>query len=134
MSFVLGSNSRGRLVGVHPDLVKVVERAIEITEHDFSVIEGVRSIERQKLLMEEGATRTLKSKHLKQDDGYSHAVDLYPVGRPTPWVKTPVIAKAMLTAAKELNVRIRWGGDWNMNGRSDDEKFYDSPHFELRSV
>ena len=131
MSFVLGSNSRGKLIGVHPDLVKVVERAIEITEVDFSVIEGVRAIERQKLLMEEGATKTMKSKHLKQPDGYSHAVDLYPVGRPTPWHKTPMIAKAMFQAADELKVKIRWGGDWNMNGITTDEKFYDSPHYEL---
>ncbi len=37
----------------------------------------------------------------------------------------------MFRAAKELNVTIRWGGDWNGNGKSEDERFYDSPHFEL---
>lgn len=37
----------------------------------------------------------------------------------------------MFQASKELKVPIRWGGDWNRNGRSDDEKFYDGPHFEL---
>jgi peptidoglycan L-alanyl-D-glutamate endopeptidase CwlK len=134
MPFILGQKSLDRLTGVHPDLVKVVKRAIEITEHDFSVIEGLRSIERQKLLMEEGATRTLNSKHIKQKDGFGHAVDLYPVGRPTPWDKTPIVAKAILSAAEELGVKVRWGGDWNMNGDSKDEKFYDSPHFELRGV
>lgn len=131
MSFSFGKRSEERLIGVHPVLVLIVRRALQLSEVDFSVIEGVRTLERQKLLMEEGATRTLKSRHLVQPDGYGHAVDLYPVGNPTPWKQTPLIAKAMLMAAEELEVGLRWGGDWNQNGRSDDEKFYDSPHFEL---
>ena len=126
MNFQLGQRSRERLKGVHPDLVKVVERAIELTEYDFSVVEGVRSMETQKAYVAKGVSKTMNSRHLT-----GHAVDLYPVGRPTPWERCPAIARAMLDAAKELGVSIRWGGDWNMDGNSKDEQFYDGPHFEL---
>ena len=126
MTYALGKRSLERLVGVHPDLVRVVKRAIELAEHDFSVIEGVRTVETQRVYVAKGASKTMNSRHLT-----GHAVDLYPVGRPTPWDKCPVVAAAMLAAAKELGVATRWGGDWNMDGDSRDEKFYDGPHFEL---
>lgn len=126
MTYTLGKRSLERMVGVHPDLVRVVKRAIELTDHDFSVIEGVRTVATQRAYVAKGASKTMNSRHIT-----GHAVDLYPVGRPTPWDKCPVVAAAMLAAAVELDVAIRWGGDWNMNGDSRDEKFYDGPHFEL---
>jgi len=124
--FKLGARSLERLKGVHPDLVRVVKRALELTEYDFSVIEGVRSIETQRAYVEKGVSKTMNSRHLT-----GHAVDLYPVGRPTPWDRCHNVAAAMLAAAKELGIHVRWGGDFNENGRSDDESFYDGPHFEL---
>lgn len=124
--FKLGARSLERLQGVHPDLVKVVKRALELTEYDFSVIEGVRSIETQRAYVAKGVSKTMNSRHLT-----GHAVDLYPVGRPTPWDRCHNVAAAMLAAAKELGIHVRWGGDFNENGRSDDESFYDGPHFEL---
>jgi len=69
--YQLGPRSKQRLKGVHPDLVKVVERAIEITTVDFTVLEGLRSPERQKALVEIGASQTLNSRHIT-----GHAVDL----------------------------------------------------------
>ena len=60
----LGPRSIMRLKGVHPDLVKVVQHAIEITTVDFTVLEGLRSIERQRELVKAGASQTLKSRHL----------------------------------------------------------------------
>ena len=126
MNFQLGQRSRERLKGVHPDLVKVVERAIELTEYDFSVVEGVRSLETQKAYVAKGVSKTMNSRHLT-----GHAVDLYPVGRPTPWERCHAIKDAMFEAARELGVSIRWGGDWDMDGDSKDERFYDGPHFEL---
>lgn len=119
--FKLGPRSQMRLKGVHPDLVKVVERAIEITTVDFTVLEGVRDPMRQKKLVEAGSSLTLNSRHIT-----GHAVDL------GAWVDDQVdwswplyhqIAAAMKTAAKELNVPIIWGGDW--------PRFRDGPHFEL---
>lgn len=126
MTYVLGKRSMDRLLGVHPDLVRVVKRAIELAEHDFSVIEGVRTVEKQKQYVASGASKTMDSRHIT-----GHAVDLYPVGRPTPWGKCHVVKAAMFAAARELGVSIRWGGDWDMDGDSKDEKFYDGPHFEL---
>ena len=69
--FTLGHRSKQRLKGVHPDLVKVVERAIRITAVDFAVLEGLRTPERQQALVEAGASQTLNSRHLT-----GHAVDL----------------------------------------------------------
>lgn len=119
--FILSTLSLSRLVGLHPDLVKVVKRAIEITEVDFRVGEGLRTVERQKQLKAAGATTTLNSRHLT-----GHAVDLIAlVGGEVRW-DWPLyhkIAAAMKQAAKELNVPLEWGGDW--------KTFKDGPHFQL---
>ena len=130
MAFKLSKRSEDRLLGVHPALVKVVRRALELSTCDFSVIEGVRTVEQQKKYVAEGKSKTMNSRHLT-----GHAVDLYPVGKPIPWEQCKDIAKAMFAASSELNIKIRWGGDWDMDGDSKDESFYDGPHFELlRSV
>lgn len=119
--FSLGPRSRQRLKGVHPDLVKVVERAIKITDVDFAVLEGLRAPERQKALVEAGASQTLNSRHLT-----GHAVDLGAwVGDEVRW-DWPLyhkIAAAMKEAAKQEGVSIVWGGGWRT--------FKDGPHFEL---
>lgn len=116
MTFVLGAKSKTRLVGVHPKLVAVVERAIEITVQDFTVQEGLRTLERQKTLVASGASRTLNSKHIKQADGHGHAVDLVPwIDGTARWewgAIYPMIA-AVREAAISLVVPIRWGGCWD---------------------
>lgn len=147
--FNLSKKSLNNLVGVDESLVKVVKRAIELTTIDFAVIEGVRSLERQKELLVKGATQTLKSKHIE-----GRAVDLlaYLDGRGS-W-ELPLydnIADAMKAAAIEYKVSIRWGAAWNvpdiriwsgtmeeamnfyMKERIKDGKrpFIDAPHFEL---
>ena len=121
MPFVLGQRSKDRLKGVDERLVKVVERAIELTEIDFTVLEGLRTPERQKQLVADGFSQTLKSKHLT-----GHAVDLGAlVNGAISWDKQHyhTIAKAMKKSAEELKVNIRWGGDF--------KSFFDGPHFEL---
>lgn len=125
--FVFSKRSEANLYGVHPDLVKVVRRALQLSELDFTVIEGVRTKTRQAELFKQGATKTLNSRHLT-----GHAVDIVPY--PLDWNDKAAfgkLAKAMFAAAKELKVALRWGGDWNRNGHSNDETFYDGPHFEL---
>lgn len=118
---MLNKNSLTKLQGVHPDLVKVVERAIQITECDFTVSEGLRTKERQAQLFAAGATTTMNSRHLT-----GHAVDLAAlVGGKIRW-DWPLyfkLATAMKKAAVELGIQIEWGGDW--------EKFKDGPHFQL---
>lgn len=126
--FKLSTASENTMQGVHADLVKVVRRAIELSSVDFKVIEGKRTMARQKELFAKGATQTMNSRHLT-----GHAVDLLPL--PVDWNNRKpfeLVSQAMFAAAKELNIKIRWGGDWNENGKSADEKFYDGPHFELR--
>lgn len=155
MAFVLGQTSRNRLATVHPDLRRVVERAIELTKVDFSVLEGVRSKQRQYELYAQGrtvaelrkagvpnnvlaqpgkqkVTWTLNSNHFAAADGLGRAVDLVPY--PVDWndlAKFDAISKAMFAAAKELGIRIRWGADWNQNGKPRERGESDSPHFEL---
>lgn len=78
MPFALGQRSLAQLEGVHPLLAGIVHRAIAITKPDFTAQEGLRSIETQKLYVKRGASKTMASKHLRQADGYGHAVDLVP--------------------------------------------------------
>jgi peptidoglycan L-alanyl-D-glutamate endopeptidase CwlK len=125
-AYSFGSRSENNLVGVHPDLVKVVRRALALSEYDFAVIEGLRTKEKQTEYFKSGASKTLNSRHIT-----GHAVDLYPSGKPTPWARCHNIKAAMFEAARELGVSIRWGGDWDMDGDYKDERFYDGPHFEL---
>lgn len=130
-NFKFSRRSEDNLNGVHSDLIKVVRRALQLSTVDFTVIEGLRSKAKQKRLFTQGASKTMNSRHLT-----GHAVDLVPY--PLDWNNKHAfeqVAQAMLTAAKELGIAIRWGGDWNMNGSSKDETFYDGLHFELlRSV
>jgi len=71
--FNLGKASRGRLIGVHPRLVEVVELAIKLSAQDFSVHEGVRTLAKQKEYFARGASKTMNSMHLRQPDGNGHA-------------------------------------------------------------
>lgn len=108
--FVLGKKSLDTLVGVDPKLVLVVKRAIQLTQVDFRVNEGVRTIARQKQLLKEGKTQTLKSKHIE-----GKAVDLVAlVDNKVNWDASYYIqiAEAVRLAAIELNVQVRWGGCW----------------------
>jgi peptidoglycan L-alanyl-D-glutamate endopeptidase CwlK len=127
--FRLGKRSLSRLEGVHPDLVRVVQSAIKATVCDFTVLEGVRSEERQRKLFQAGASKIMNSRHLT-----GHAVDLgaYIDGEVRwDWPLYYQIAAAMMMASVEEGVPIRWGGDWDSDGEYDDEKWRDGPHFEL---
>jgi len=120
MTFALGPKSLARLEGVHPDLVRVVKRAIEITPVDFTVTEGLRTVERQRALVAAGASQTMKSRHIT-----GHAVDLAALVMGEVRWDWPLYAKlagAMKAAAKELAIPLEWGGDWKMK---------DGPHFQL---
>lgn len=121
MSFRLSQLSRSRLVGIHPDLVAVVEAAIACTPVDFRVTEGLRTPQRQAALVKSGASRTLNSRHLT-----GHAVDIAAVvGREVrwDWPLYPPIAEAFKVSARDLGVPLIWGGDW--------PRLRDGPHFEL---
>ena len=140
--FFLGERSLKNLQGVNPNLVKVVKRAIELTDTDFAVIEGLRTKARQAELVKKGASKTMNSKHLT-----GHAVDIAPVvdGKIS-WDFNHYypLATAMAKAATELGVKVRWGGawttitakagtpqDWVKAYRAGGGRFLDGPHFEL---
>jgi peptidoglycan L-alanyl-D-glutamate endopeptidase CwlK len=147
MSYKLGTRSLQKLEGVHPDLVAVVSRAIELSKQDFSVICGLRTVKEQEALVAKGASQTMKSKHLE-----GNAVDLMAWVDGGRWELNlyDEIADAMLKAAKELGVTLRWGAAWHKNlndwnGTAEDlmneyidlrrsqgkRPFIDAPHFEL---
>ena len=153
MGFSLSSRSLGKLEGVSPDLVAVVKRAIELTDVDFGVTYGVRTLDEQKELYNSGRSQTMNSKHLIQDDGYSYAVDLVAYfGSSVSWELNVYdnICDAMAAAAEELEVPIKWGAAWSegdiryyddtaedaMNAYIDLRRsqgrrpFIDAPHFE----
>lgn len=125
MTFVLGSKSLANLEGVHPVLVRIVKRTIEITEQDFGVYEGARTIERQRKLVASGASKTLNSMHIPGADRLNlgngvvgHAVDLVPwIDGQFRWEWGPCfkIAYAFDQAATEQGVagKACWGGVWD---------------------
>ena len=113
MAYNLSNRSKNRLKGVRAPLVRVVERAIEITKVDFAVIEGVRTRARQRQLVKQGKSQTMNSKHIS-----GRAVDLaaYVDGKISWDLKYyDEIADAMKQAAKELGVPLRWGAAWNVS-------------------
>ena len=121
MSFKFGSRSRQRLEGVHPDIVKVMELAIERTPIDFTVLEGLRSVSRQKQLVARGASQTMRSRHLT-----GHAVDIAPLddGEVSwAWPLYHMLAPVVKGAAADLDIDLEWGGDWR--------SFKDGPHWQL---
>lgn len=118
MTYSLGNRSLSNLKGVHPDLVAVVKEAIKITKQDFTVIEGLRTTERQRELVAQGKSKTMNSRHLT-----GHAVDIAPWPISWDWDKFYDIEEAMKEAARDLDVEIEWGGDW--------KSFKDGPHWQL---
>ena len=126
--------SLDNMKGLHPDLIRVLNRALQTSPTMFVVTEGLRTLERQRELLRIGATKTLKSRHLKQADGYGHAFDFYALvdinkdGKISFEEMANVrlmlgIAGAIKKAAAEEKVSLTYGGDWR--------KFKDYPHFEL---
>lgn len=148
-SFSLGSGSLRELEGLHEDLVAVVKQSLIYSVQDFSVHDGIRSLEEQKQMLAKGASKTLDSRHIT-----GHAVDLVPyINGKLRWEWPPIylIAEAVRMAAKELSVPLRWGGAWDIDftnseiapedlmmeysariKRQGKKPFLDGPHFELQ--
>ena len=149
MAYKLSTRSQERLMGIEPELKEVVYEAIKVTKIDFGVIEGLRTEEKQKQLVESGASQTMKSKHLE-----GRAVDLMAyIGGRGSWELNVYdeIADAMKEAATKVDVAVRWGAAWTvtdirewdgtmedaMNSYIDTRRsqgrrpFIDAPHFEL---
>lgn len=149
MGFKLSKKSLERLEGVDERLIEVVKIAIEVSNIDFVVTEGLRTVERQRELVAKGASQTMKSKHIE-----GLAVDLAAyIGDRISWEMNLYddIADAMKYAAKEIDVPICWGAAWHIEDirewdgtmqdamdeyidvrRSQGKRpFIDGPHFEI---
>jgi peptidoglycan L-alanyl-D-glutamate endopeptidase CwlK len=125
----LNAYSIAKLRGVHPDLVRVVMRCAADWADPatgFIVTCGVRTLEEQKILKAKGASKTLRSRHLKAANGFAHAVDLACTIKGQvrwDWPLYDRLAKRMKAAARAEKVPLEWGGDW--------VSFKDGPHFQL---
>ena len=118
MTYKLGTRSKQKLSGVHPDLIMVVTKAISISTVDFTILEGIRSVSRQRELYKAGKSTTMNSRHIT-----GHAIDLAPWPISWEWEGFYPIADAIKEAAEDLEISIDWGGDW--------KSFPDGPHFQL---
>lgn len=116
--FTWSARSLKALEGIHPDLRKVADRALELTTVDFVVVEGCRTREQQLLYYTAGRSKTMHSRHL-----HGMALDFVDIKGTYKLELMAAIAAAFKLAAAELNVPIQWGGDWHT--------FKDTPHIEL---
>lgn len=156
--FKFGRKSETELVGVKPELVNIARLALKLSTQDFMIFDGLRTLEEQKAYVAKGTSKTLNSKHLKQSDGYSHAIDCVPVnsnGLPVwDWNLIWPVAFAVDEAATRLGFakNIVWGGAWDRRlsdfggnaqlykketelyaQRNPGKSFLDGPHFEWRT-
>ena len=129
-------NSLDRLNTCHPDLQKILKYAIQF--YDITILEGVRTKERQQQLVDSGMSKTLDSKHLKQPDGYSHAVDcaIWPVdwNDRERFVLLQGFLKGvaeMMYSKGEISHKVRLGVDWDNDGNIKEHSFFDGPHIEI---
>lgn len=121
-----GKKSKERLKGVDNKLIKVLNELIKII--DVTIIEGVRSSERQEKLLKQGATKVKYSKHME-----GKAVDLAPY--PIDWddlERFYYMGGMIRGIGKELGINVRWGGDWDSDGNIRDQSFNDLVHVEIK--
>lgn len=120
MPYAFGPRSLKRMEGIHADLRKVMDRAIAITDMDFTVLEGLRTLAQQRKYYATGKSKTMRSRHLT-----GHAIDIAPLvdGKVTwDWAVYDRFAPIIKQAAKDVGVKVEWGGDW---------KWRDGPHWQL---
>ena len=123
MAYKLSRRSLDRMAGVHPKLVEVVKLAITRSPLDFSITEGLRTIERQRELVKAGKSKTMNSRHLKGE-----AVDIcILIDGKANWDlrNYRLVADTFKACAHELGVAVTWGGDW--------QSFVDGPHFQIEA-
>ena len=120
-----GKRSNERLKGVDIRLQHILRRLVKIM--DVTIIEGLRTQERQNELLKKGASKTKYSKHIE-----GKAVDVAPY--PIDWEdreRFHYMGGMLRGIAHELDIKIRWGGDWDSDGEIADNSFDDLVHVEL---
>jgi len=117
-------------------LRSIMFRAIQVSDIDFGIAEGNRSIERQKELFAIGKSKIDGINQLsKHNHSPSLAVDIYGYVNGKMDYSVPVmcyLAGIIMTCASELGYTLRWGGNWDRDGEIlTDQSFDDLPHFEI---
>lgn len=110
-----------------PTLRLLLMEAIKDSPIDFTIIETVRTLEKQKEYYNKGTTKTLKSRHIPNvnKSGFAEAVDISPY--PINWAdlsRFRKLSEHILKKAEQLNIPITWGGNW--------KSLVDMPHYELK--
>ena len=124
------AKSKAKLETCHPLLQRLFNEVI--LGEDCTIIEGARTVEKQKEYVRKGVSKTLNSKHIPGDDGYSHAVDV--IKYPIDWndsARNYMFAGYVKGIADSLGINIRMGADWDGDMTAKDQSFHDLPHFEL---
>lgn len=138
--FVFGTLSERNLETLHPAGVEILRGALAMGVMDFGVAETLRSIETQRMYFDTGRSKTMNSYHLKQDDGYAHAFDLYPYpinmhlvnkGSAKEIVRFGVLNGILQTIARSKGITLTWGADWDRDGLTTDHNFFDAMHWQL---
>lgn len=122
----LTARDESRLKRLHPDLLKIVRRAAQITTVPFTILQADRTVAQQRANVARGVSKTMRSRHLISPDGLVRAVDIAPLEGSTPSFAWPLyfkLAPIMKQAAKDVGVPVEWGGDWT--------SFKDGPHWQL---
>jgi len=141
-TYIFGTASAGRIATCHPDLVKILQTALKVSDVDFGVAEGYRSVEDQQRYFKEGKSKidgvTTLGKHNEKP---SMAADIYPFigGKANYDLETLSYLAGIFHAVSEMlynqgstNHHLRWGGNWDMDGEIlIDQSFDDRPHIEL---
>ena len=135
--YKLSKRSLNTMVGVNPDLVKVIKAAINDSPYDFMITQGLRTAKYQNELYQQGRTKKglkvtnadgyiKKSNHQMKVDGFGYAIDFVVLnGKVLDWeteAKYGAVAKHILEVGHKLGVNLEWGGDW---------KFKDYPHIQM---
>ena len=138
--YKLSKRSLDTMVGVNPNLVKVIKEAIATSPYDFMITQGVRSAKYQNTLYQQGRTikglkvtnadgYIKKSNHPRKIDGFGYAIDFVILnGKVLDWdteEKYEAAARHILETGHKLGVNLEWGGDW---------KFKDYPHIQLKGA
>ncbi len=123
--YKFGKRSKKRLKGVDHRLIMILDELIKMM--DVTIIEGLRSAERQEELLKKGATKVKYSKHME-----GKAVDLAPY--PIDWEDRDTfhyMAGMVRGIGHLLNIKVRVGADWDSDGNTKDNSFDDLVHIEL---
>ncbi len=121
MAWKFGKKSLERLAGIKEPLQTLAKAAITDSPYDFSITNGLRTLEEQKVLFANGKSKTMKSKHLTGD---AFDIAVFVDGKLTWDLKYyKAVATHIKKVAAKLGIKITWGGDW--------KSFIDGPHFQL---